>query len=88
MRTQKDAKQLKGRDEPLERRQVIYETNMNKNIIIQLQRSLRSAGYNPGPIDGRLGSGTLRAVDNFQRDKDLPRSGLTLKTLSVLGIEY
>ncbi len=88
MRTQKNTKQLKVRDERLERRQVLYETNMNKSIIIQLQDSLRSAGYNPGPIDGRLGSGTLRAVDNYQRDKDLPRGELTLKTLSALGIEY
>lgn len=82
------SKRLKVGDERLEWRQVLCETNMNKSIIAQLQKSLKNAGFNPGPADGILGRGTLRAVDNYQLDRGLPRGGLTLKTLSSLGIEH
>ena len=80
-------KRQKVGDERLEWRQVLCETNMTKDIVTRVQQSLKDAGYNPGSIDGVVGGGTLRAVDNYQREKNLPRGGLTIRTLESLGVK-
>ncbi|MCB1850710.1 MAG: peptidoglycan-binding protein [Gammaproteobacteria bacterium] len=80
-------KRQKVGEERLEWRQVLCETNMTKDIVSRVQQKLKEAGYNPGAIDGVVGGGTLRAVDNYQREKNLPRGGLTLLTLDALGIK-
>jgi murein L,D-transpeptidase YcbB/YkuD len=41
-----------------------------------VQQALQYAGYNPGPIDGKFGSGTEEAVMNFQADNDLACDGI------------
>ncbi len=71
----------------LEWRQVLCETNMTKEIIAAVQEALQKAGYDPGSVDGILGAATLAAVENFQRANDLPRGGLTIRTLEALGVE-
>jgi hypothetical protein len=81
------AKRIKVGDERLEWRQVLCETNMTKEIVTRVQEALKSAGYDPGSVDGVIGGATLRAVDNYQRDKELPRGGLTLRTLDSLGVK-
>lgn len=40
-----------------------------------VQRALSRAGYNPGPVDGIMGSGTRSAIAAFQRDNDLTPTG-------------
>ncbi len=42
----------------------------------QLQRALKAAGYEPGPIDGRLGRRTKDAVRSFQRAEGLKVDGV------------
>ena len=80
-------KRSKVSDESMEWRQVLCDTNMNKDVIMQLQDALEKAGYKPGAADGVMGGATLRAVDAFQQDKGLPRGGLTILTLETLGIK-
>ena len=80
-------KRSKVRDESLEWRQVLCETNMTKHVIKRLQEALENAGYKPGVADGVMGGATLRAVDTFQQDKGLPRGGLTILTLETLGVK-
>lgn len=80
-------KRLKVADERLEWRQVLCETNMTKDIVTRVQQALKSAGYDPGAIDGVIGGSTLRAVDRYQREKGLPHGGLTLRTLEALGVK-
>jgi peptidoglycan hydrolase-like protein with peptidoglycan-binding domain len=72
---------MKVADERLEWRQVLCETNMSEAIISQLQRSLKSQGYDPGRIDGSIGRQTLEAVEQYQLKRGLERGGLTLATL-------
>jgi murein L,D-transpeptidase YcbB/YkuD len=42
----------------------------------QLQKALRRAGYDPGPIDGRIGKKTRAAVKAFQRRQNLKADGI------------
>lgn len=85
--TQKVVKQVKVTDERLEWKPVLCETNMSAKIITEVQQALSKAGFSPGPIDGVMGTETMRAVDEFQRKKGLPRGGLTITTLKALGVE-
>jgi hypothetical protein len=78
--------QSKVSDERLEWQQVLCETNMTKSIVTQVQSALKIAGFDVGTVDGVIGGATLRAVDNYQRSKGLPRGGLTLRTLETLGV--
>ena len=51
----------------------------------QVQRALLRAGYDPGPIDGKLGKKTKSAVKSFQRKKGLKADGtIGEKTWSAL----
>jgi len=65
---------------------VLCKTNMNQKVGLRIQESLKKAGYNPGPIDGVIGSQTMSATKAYQRSKGLRTGGLTMETLSSLGI--
>ena len=80
-------KTVKVGDERLVWRQILCQTNMTKEVVQQIQQQLTSAGFDPGSIDGKVGAGTMRAVDAYQRAKDLPRGGLTMRTLESLGVK-
>lgn len=41
----------------------------------QIQTALKNAGYNPGPIDGRMGRRTKEAIRSFQRANGLVVDG-------------
>ena len=53
--------------------------------IAKVQAALRSAGFDPGKIDGRMGKKTLEALKDFQKANALAPDGKTgFKTLSKL----
>ncbi len=74
--------------ERLEWRSVICETNVNVNTIQDVQRALKNAGYNPGPIDGIMGQQTMSAVKRFQQSRGLATGGVTTETLKKLGVQH
>lgn len=82
------SRRIQVRPESLEWRSVLCETNMSLNTIQDVQRALSRAGYNPGPIDGVLGSQTMNAVQRFQRAESLATGGLTMDTLKKLGVRH
>ncbi|WP_085907882.1 peptidoglycan-binding domain-containing protein [Kiloniella majae] len=47
----------------------------------ELQRRLRDAGYDPGPIDGLPGERTLRAIRSYQSDFGLAEDGLVSREI-------
>ena len=49
------------------------QTMTSKQLVYEVQRSLRRLGYNPGPADGIAGSATARAVQAYKRDNGLPQ---------------
>ena len=67
-------------------RPVLCQTNMTQDVVMSIQRSLRNAGHDPGPIDGIIGRQTMAAVRSYQESKGLARGGLTLATLDSLGV--
>ncbi|MDD4910045.1 MAG: peptidoglycan-binding domain-containing protein [Candidatus Omnitrophica bacterium] len=46
-----------------------------KPLSKQVQIALRNAGFNPGPIDGKMGVQTRNAIRAFQKANRLPVSG-------------
>jgi len=44
--------------------------------VMLIQSRLRSAGYYNGECDGRFGPALQRAIERFERDRDLPRDGV------------
>lgn len=74
-------------DGHMEWRSILCETNMTRNKISEIQRALMKKGFNPGPIDGVIGSSTIRAVNQFQRANKLPVDKyLNTKTIKALGV--
>lgn len=71
-------------------RQALPDTNFTasgggdpKNILrvagvseIELQKALSRAGFDPGPVDGRLGKKTRAAIKAFQRRHNLSADGV------------
>ena len=56
--------------------------------IKKVQETLRDKGFDPGPIDGHLGSQTREAIRQYQKSENLPVTGhLDGETAGKLGVE-
>lgn len=86
-KTQVVSRNVKVKEETMQWRPVLCETNMSPELITQIQTALKKAGHNPGGVDGKIGQQTMVAVDEYQRKNGLPRGGLTLQTIEKLGIK-
>jgi len=67
-------------------RSVMCQTNSSANVVMDVQRALAKAGYNPGPIDGVIGSQTMSALERYQSARNLATGALTVETLDKLGV--
>ncbi len=68
--------------------QVLCQVNMTRDIITRLQEALKREGYDPGPIDGFVGQGTLRAMEAYQAAEGINAGGgITLELLKHLNVE-
>jgi peptidoglycan hydrolase-like protein with peptidoglycan-binding domain len=67
-------------------RPILCETNTTAGIVMRIQNALDKAGYNPGNIDGVLGSDTMSALNSFQKDNGLAAGQLTMAALQKLGV--
>ena len=57
-----------------------------KDTMMSVQQALKSAGYDPGPIDGLVGRQTVEAIHSFQKDNGLEVGDLNASTLMALKI--
>ena len=48
---------------------------LNVGEVKELQQALNQLGYSAGPVDGIAGSGTRKALQNFQKDRGLVADG-------------
>lgn len=71
----------------VEWKQVLCKINMTPKVISSLQKALKREGYDPGPVDGVLGKGTLRAMEQYQTTEGIDRGGMTLELLEHLNIK-
>jgi peptidoglycan hydrolase-like protein with peptidoglycan-binding domain len=63
-------------------------SQLNQQQTKQVQEALQEQGFDPGRIDGIMGSQTKQALSDFQRKKDLPVTGtVDEQTAEQLGIE-
>jgi hypothetical protein len=46
-----------------------------RSLVMEIQRLLAEAGYDPGPVDGRLGDRTVEAIRRYQSDGSLVLDG-------------
>ncbi|MDP3859761.1 MAG: peptidoglycan-binding domain-containing protein [Stagnimonas sp.] len=71
----------------LEWRAVLCQTNMTPDVIGRVQTALVRQGYNPGPVNGRLGAETIAALNQYQRARQLPVDQyLNMETVRSLGV--
>lgn len=49
---------------------------LSENYIKKMQTVLKKKGYDPGPVDGKMGSKTLSAVMSFQKAHGLKPDGI------------
>ncbi len=76
------------KDGYMEWRSILCETNMTTGTISSIQRALSAKGYNPGAIDGVIGSNTIKAVNEFQSGNKLPTDKyINIETVRALGID-
>ncbi len=74
-------------DGHMEWRSILCKTNMTRGKVAEIQRALKAKGFNPGPIDGVIGSQTIAAVNAFQRKNNLPVDKyLNIETVKALGV--
>ncbi len=80
------SKTVKVTDEQMSWQPVLCDTNMTKDVVLKIQQALADQGFDPGPVDGALGGGTMKALDQFQRKNGLATGGLTYEALNALKI--
>jgi len=64
------------------------ENSLDARDIRELQVALKQRGFEPGDIDGVLGSQTLSAIEAFQTDSALARGALTFETFEALDLQH
>jgi peptidoglycan hydrolase-like protein with peptidoglycan-binding domain len=52
-----------------------------RKLVWLTQRVLKKLKYDPGPLDGKLGSRTVSAIKSYQRDYGLTADGRTSRGL-------
>jgi len=57
-----------------------------KGIVYGIQQALKSKGFDPGTIDGKMGPGTAAALKAFQSSRGLPVGQLNKDTFRALGL--
>jgi len=51
------------------------ESSRPSMTTMQIQQRLSELGYQPGPVDGKIGKNTIKALKKFQQDNNLPVTG-------------
>lgn len=62
------------------------KAQIQRNIVYGIQAALKSKGYNPGALDGKMGPNTAAALKAFQSSRGLPVGVLSKDTFRALGL--
>lgn len=67
-------------------RRAVCSKNMTPTLVKSLQEALREKDINAGPVDGKYGQYTQKALLQYQRQNGLAYGALTYETLNSLNI--
>lgn len=86
--TSKQYAQLKqSSDQDVHKLDMAAVPDLDRDSVRNVQRALENKGFDPGPIDGRVGSKTRQAIRGFQDRFGIKANGeLNNQTLFALGI--
>ncbi len=79
-------KKVKISDSELKWQAIACKSAITRVNIKGVQRALKNAGFNPGPIDGIMGWRTKSALHKFQKSQGISTGALTQETLANLGL--
>ncbi len=68
-------------------REVLCDKNASPEVVTAIQHALVEHGYNPGPIDGHLGSQTVAAMQKFEADRNLAQGQVSVEAVQALGVQ-
>ncbi|WP_343683771.1 peptidoglycan-binding domain-containing protein [Asticcacaulis sp.] len=68
-------------------REVLCERNTTPDKVKAIQAALKQRGYDPGPVDGTLGTKTVAAMQKFQADQGLPQGQISVEAAEALGVK-
>jgi hypothetical protein len=80
-------KRTKVSPESLVWRQILCRTNMGPGINKKIQQALKEAGVYNGVVDGNIGRGTMKSLEQYQKDNGMATGGITMDVLKKLGIQ-
>jgi len=56
------------------------------DTLVAIQKALAAKGYDPGAIDGHIGSKTVSAMQKFEADNNLPQGQISIEAVKLLGV--
>jgi len=65
---------------------IVCKSTIHPQMIRNVQKALKNAGYYNGPIDGVWGAASKAATRSYQKAKGLPVAGLSVATMQSLGL--
>ena len=68
-------------------REVLCDRNASPQVVTAIQHALAAHGYNPGKIDGQLGTQTVSAMQKFEADRGLPQGQVSVEAVNALGVQ-
>jgi len=68
-------------------REVLCQKNASPAVIADIQKALAAKGYDPGAIDGHIGSKTVSAMQKFEADNNLPQGQISIEAVKLLGVD-
>ena len=83
------SQQVKVADARTDRRSILCESNATPTKILEIKQALKTAGFDPGRLDGVIRADVMNAVNRYQQSKNLPVDGFgyfNIATVKSLGI--
>lgn len=65
-----------------------YDGSADENLVRQIQARLQSLGFDPGPVDGKMGWQTYKAIREFQESKGMNVNGQPTPILLGALVSY
>jgi len=67
-------------------RRAVCDQELTAALVQDVQKALKKAGFDPGPVDGKFGTHSYRALLDYQRQNGLAHGALTYESLQHLGL--